>query len=53
MGHMAALADDPAGVARLGEMSDLSRALGSRTSSVGWARNLHEQLTWRLEALRS
>lgn len=42
-----------AGPARLGEMSDVSRALGSRTSSAGWARNLHEQLGWRLEALRT
>ncbi|MET0448152.1 MAG: glycosyltransferase, partial [Aeromicrobium sp.] len=37
---------------RLGEMSDVSRALGSRTSSAGWARNLHEQVEWRLAALR-
>lgn len=37
---------------RLGHMSDVSRALGARTSSVGWAQNLHEQLTWRLEAKR-
>ena len=38
---------------RLGEMSQVSRHLGARTSSQGWARNLHEQLVWRLEELRS
>jgi glycosyltransferase involved in cell wall biosynthesis len=39
--------------ARLGAMSDVSRALGSRTSSAGWAQNLHEQLEWRSAAQRS
>ncbi len=38
---------------RLGEMSKVSLALGSRTSSEGWARHLHEQLDWRLTALRA
>lgn len=38
---------------RLGEMSRISVALGSRTSSEGWARHLHEQLDWRLTALRA
>jgi len=52
MGRLAALAETPEGVARLGEMSDLSRALGGRTGSAQWARNLHEQITWRLEDLR-
>ena len=41
-----------AGEERLGEMSDISRALGSRFSSEGWARNLREQLEWRLADLR-
>ncbi len=53
MTHMAALADDAAGVERLGQMSDLSRALGRRTTSAGWARHLHEQMRWRLAAIRS
>lgn len=53
MAHMSALGDSAEGISRLGEMSDLSRALGSRTSSAGWARNLHEQIGWRLEALRA
>lgn len=39
--------------ARLGAMSDVSRALGARTSSAGWARNLDEQLRRRVSALRS
>ena len=38
--------------ARLGEMSAVSRSLGSRTSSAGWARNIHEQVEWRLAELR-
>lgn len=38
--------------ARLEAMSTTSRALGSRTSSAGWAQNVHEQLEWRLAALR-
>jgi glycosyltransferase involved in cell wall biosynthesis len=33
---------------RLGEMSDGSRALGSRLSPTIWARNLHEQLEFRV-----
>jgi glycosyltransferase involved in cell wall biosynthesis len=37
---------------RLEEMSAVSRSLGARTSSAGWARNLHEQLERRHEALR-
>lgn len=32
---------------RLGEMSRISRALGARTSSAGWARHLHEELVRR------
>ena len=39
MGRMSAL-----GAKRLGEMSDGSRALGSRLSPQIWARNLHEEL---------
>jgi glycosyltransferase involved in cell wall biosynthesis len=39
--------------ARLGAMSDVSRALGARTSSAGWAQNLHEQLQWRVAAQRA
>ncbi len=39
--------------ARLEHMSDVSRALGSRTSSAGWAQNIHEQLEWRLTAQRA
>ncbi len=42
-----------AGPDRLAGMSDVSRALGARTSSAGWARHLHEQLSWRTAALRS
>lgn len=38
---------------RLTEMSQVSLALGSRLSSVSWARHLHEQLDWRLGALRA
>lgn len=38
---------------RLGEMSRISHHLGARTSSAGWARNLHEQIQWRLEDLRA
>jgi glycosyltransferase involved in cell wall biosynthesis len=39
MGRMSAV-----GAKRLGEMSDGSRALGSRLSPQIWARNLHEEL---------
>lgn len=38
---------------RLGAMSDVSRGLGGRLTSAGWAANMHEQLTWRLAELRS
>ena len=38
--------------ARLGEMSAVSRGLGGRTSSAGWARTIHEQVEWRLADLR-
>jgi glycosyltransferase involved in cell wall biosynthesis len=34
---------------RLGEMSDGSRALGSRLSPKIWAQNLHEQLEFRVQ----
>lgn len=37
-----------AGPERLGEMSDGSRALGSRMSPTIWARNLHEEIERRL-----
>lgn len=37
-----------AGGRRLGEMSDGSRALGSRLSPTIWARNLHEELDRRV-----
>ena len=33
---------------RLGEMSDISRALSTRASPQGWARNLEEQVARRL-----
>ena len=47
MGRVAALDAE-----RLGAMSEVSRGLGGRLTSAGWAQNMHEQLTWRLEALR-
>ncbi|GAA1747427.1 glycosyltransferase family 4 protein [Aeromicrobium alkaliterrae] len=37
---------------RLEAMSLVSRNLGGRLTSAGWAANLEEQLTWRLAALR-
>lgn len=42
-----------AGPERLGAMSDVSRSLGARLTSAGWARNMHEQLSWRLADLRA
>ena len=42
-----------AGPERLGAMSDISRHLGTRLSSAGWAQNIDEQLTWRIADLRS
>lgn len=47
---MARVSTSPAD--RLAEMSDVSRALGRRTSSADWARNLHEQLIRRTARLR-
>lgn len=41
-----------AGPERLGAMSDVSRHLGFRLSSAGWAQNIDEQLTWRIADLR-
>lgn len=38
---------------RLAAMSDVSRGLGARLTSDGWARHLHEELERRLERLRS
>ena len=42
-----------AGPERFGAMSDVSRSLGARLTSAGWARNMHEQLSWRLADLRA
>ena len=58
-------ADDPAALAqalhrmsseppaRLAEMSAVSRALGARIDSPGWARHLHAELESRLAAIRA
>lgn len=48
MGRVAAQDD-----AALGAMSQVSRALGSRISSDGWARNIRDQVEWRVGALRN
>jgi glycosyltransferase involved in cell wall biosynthesis len=49
-GAMARMSD--IGPERLAHMSDVSRALGRRTSSTGWAQNVHEQLQRRLAMVR-